>query len=61
MRLAIIDAEPAEMGPKEVHQWGMRIGLIIGVDMVDAMDCYPASWGVFKAANAENREAAFNP
>ncbi len=61
MRLAIVDAEPAEMGPKEVHQRGMRIGLIIGVDMVDAMDRYPSSRGVFQAANAKDRKGAFHP
>jgi hypothetical protein len=49
------------MGPEEINQRGVRIGLFVRVDVMDAMDRYPARRGVFHATNPEDRKGSLDP
>ena len=61
VQLAVLDQDPAHVAPEEIDQRAVRVGLLVGVLVVPAMDGDPARRRVLQAADAENRERVFQP
>jgi len=49
------------MGPEEVDQRGVRIGFMVGMNMVNSVNSDPSRWGVLEAADTENCKRVFDP
>jgi len=58
---AMENEDPADVGPEEVDEGRMGVGLAIGMAMVQAMDGHPAGRGVLEAADAEQGEGVLKP
>ena len=57
-RARVLDEQPAHVPPQEVHQRRMRVGLLVGVLMMNPMRDDPAGRRVLQAADAQDGEGA---
>ena len=61
MGFPILVHQPADVRPKEIDQWSVRVRLVVGMHVVDSVDHDPTDWGIFKATNTEDRKDVFDP
>jgi hypothetical protein len=58
---SIDEKQPSYVSPEKVDPWGMRVGLVVAVLMMHAMDGDPSRRGILQCADAANRDAVFKP
>src|SRR5262245_30447036 len=61
VELAVLDHDPAHVRPEEIDQRTVRVGLLVGVLVVPAMDRDPACRGVLQTAESEDGERVLEP
>jgi hypothetical protein len=59
--VAVLDHQPTAVAPEEVHQRAVRIGLLVGMLVVNSMHRHPTRRSILQRANAENGERMLEP
>ena len=60
-RFAILDEQPTDVAPEPAHLRRMRIGLMVGVLVMQPMDDNPPGGRLLQIADAQNGQAMFEP
>ena len=61
VQLGILDDQPADMTPEEIHQGAVRIRLLVGMLMMAAVHRDPARRRIFHTANSDDHEHVLQP
>src|SRR3954465_12425465 len=59
--MAVLDEEPTNVAPKCADPRRMRVGLMVGMLMMQPMNDDPPGWGLLQIAHAQQGERVFEP